>query len=47
MCFPNASWSFDRGFFEQFLNFFKKVENRSKNQGTGLLGSVEGGSLPY
>nr|DAK90572.1 MAG TPA: hypothetical protein [Caudoviricetes sp.] len=27
MCFPNGSWSFGNGFFEQFLNFF---QNRSK-----------------
>ena len=47
MCFPNGSWSFGSGFFEQILNFFKKVEIRSKNQGRRLLGSVEGGSLPY
>lgn len=34
MCFPNGSWSFGNGFFEQFLNFFKTGQ---KNKGQDSL----------
>lgn len=33
MCFPNGSWSFGNGFFEQFLNFFQKSGNQVKKSG--------------